>query len=446
MVGKSGTRKTSALRKFMRPLERWLMSMRAPGQEALPSPKYETICTDATPEALLSRMAEQDGRGIFYTDEGDFLNIVGGSTYGNGKSLPNIGGIMKGYDGDPVSVVRKGQGGSLDIPEAHLSLTLGLQPKLLNDFASNPNLCDRGLPQRLLFFIPEPVGRIDVNAIGNAPEDLMQKWEQKITYLASLHREKPLEMTCSEEVAQTIRNFWQEMVDAQDSIFGENDALCSWASKAHGKAARIAALLTLLENPDALEMSMTAAQSAVALMREYFIPHAVRAFCGERKLSQPAESILKAIKSAIAAGAAYIKHADLKERVRKQKQFKGPEASAVFTKGMSELLDASYIRPYYLPYSPTGRPNDGAYALNPALVKGMKRPAGSPPLPGQVDDAMPVQPAQLPRPTSVPPLQSSRTENEANQFIPQYNSGPKSIAEALEAIQEQNEVDDGLPF
>lgn len=61
MTGKSGTRKTSALRKFMRPLEQWLMSMRFPGQEALPGPKYETICTDATPEALLARMAEQDG-------------------------------------------------------------------------------------------------------------------------------------------------------------------------------------------------------------------------------------------------------------------------------------------------------------------------------------------------------------------------------------------------
>ena len=394
MTGKSGTRKTSALRKFMRPLEKWLMSMRIPGQEAFSGPQYETICTDATPEALLVQMAAQGGRGIFYTDEGDFLNILGGSTYGNGKSLPNIGGVMKAYDGDPVSVVRKGQGGSIDIPEAHLSLTLGLQPQLLDNFANNPNLCDRGLPQRLLFFIPEPIGRIDVNAIGDAPEELMQDWAAKITRLASLHRENPLEMTCSPEAAQIIRDFWQYMVDAQDGVFGENDALYAWASKAHGKAARLAALLTLLENPDAREMSLTAAQSAVALMKEYFIPHAVRAFCGAHKLSQPAESLLKVIRSAIMAGAAYIKHADLKEKVRKQKQFKGPQAAEAFSTGLTELIAAAYIRPYQLPANANGRPSDGAYALNPALVKGLSRPAGSPPLPGQVDEALPAQPVQ----------------------------------------------------
>ena len=273
----------------------------------------------------------------------------------------------------------------------------------------------------------------------------MENWEKKITYLASLHREKPLEMTCSAEATQTIRDFWQYMVDAQDSFFGENDALYAWASKAHGKAARIAAILTLLENPDARELSLEAAQSAVALMKEYFNPHAVRAFCGERKLSQPAESILKVIKAAVVAGAAYIKHADLRDKLRKQKQFKGPEATDVFSKGMSELLAAGYVRNYYLPYSPTGRPNDGAYALNPALVKGMKRPAGSPPLPGQVDEALPAQPVQSLTPAPVQTSQPKRTGNEMNEFLPQYCSGPKSIAEALEAMQ-QDQEDDGLPF
>ena len=434
MTGKSGTRKTSALRKFMRPLEQWLMSMRFPGQEALPGPKYETICTDATPEALLVRMAEQGGRGIFYTDEGDFLNILGGSTYGNGKSLPNIGGVMKGYDGDPVSVVRKGQGGSIDITEAHLAMTIGLQPQVLENFASNPNLCDRGLPQRLLFFIPEPVGRIDVNTLTEAPEDTMQHWAKKITYLASLHREQPLEMTCSQQVAQTIRDFWQYMVDAQETTFCENDALYAWASKAHGKAARLAGLLTLLDNPDAREVSLHAAEAAVALMKEYFNPHAVRAFCGVRKLSQPASALLKVIQSSILAGASYIKCADLKDKARKQKQFKGPEAGEVFSKAIEELIAACYIRPYYLPVNQYGRPNDGAYALNPAYVKGMKRPAGSPPLPGSTEEAPEIQPVTQQATVDTPPPYQ----------MPNYNFKPKTLEELQ--WEKEAEEDNGLPF
>ncbi|MBR3764833.1 MAG: hypothetical protein IKK57_09845 [Clostridia bacterium] len=47
-----------------------------------------------------------------------------------------------------------------------------------------------------------------MNAITEMPEELMQHWAKKITYLASLHREKALEMTCSQHVAQTIRDFW----------------------------------------------------------------------------------------------------------------------------------------------------------------------------------------------------------------------------------------------
>lgn len=396
LTGRSGTRKTSALRKFMRPLEQWLMSMRFPGQETLPGSRYETVCTDATPEALLVRMAEQDGRGIFYTDEGDFLNILGGSTYGNGKSLPNIGGVMKAYDGDPVSVVRKGQDGCLDIPEAHLSLTLGLQPKVLEDFAHNPNLCDRGLPQRLLFFIPEPLGHIDVNTITEAPEQLMLNWAAKITRLASLHREKPLEMPCSPEAAQTIRSFWQYMVDAQESTLCENDALFSWASKAHGKAVRLAGLLTLLEHPEAREVALHAAEAAVALMKEYFIPHVIRAFCGERKLSQPASALLKVIRATIATGADHIRKSDLKEKVRKQKQFKGPEGSDNFSKGIQELSAAGFIQHHTLQIASNGRPSDGVYFFHPALANGMTCPAGSTPQPGQ-EETSPADPPAAPQ-------------------------------------------------
>ena len=249
-----------------------------------------------------------------------------------------------------------------------------------------------------------------------------------------IFREKPLEMTCTQEAAKTIRDFWQYMVDAQDSIFGENDALYAWASKAHGKAARIAAILTLLENPDAREMSLTAARSAVGLMKEYFNPHAVRAFCGERKMSQPAESLLKVIKSAILAGAPYIKQADLKEKVRKQKQFKGPEAAEVFSKGMTELIAACYIRPHYLPANSNGRPNDGAYALNPALVKGQQRPAGSLPIPGQVDEVLQRQPVQPQKPAP----------QSATYPLPNYNFKPKTLEELQ--WEKEAEEDNGLPF
>ena len=178
LVGKSGTRKTAALEKFIAPLEKWLMAHRGPELTGMPGPRYEAICTDATPEALLAMMNEQGGKGIMYTDEGDFLNILSGATYGGGKSTPNIGVMRQGIDGKSVNVQRKGLGGTIDIAEANLSLTVGMQPKVLETFASNPTLCDRGMPQRLLFFIPEMLGPIDVLNLPEESPEVMAKWEQ----------------------------------------------------------------------------------------------------------------------------------------------------------------------------------------------------------------------------------------------------------------------------
>lgn len=162
---------------------------------------------------------------------------------------------------------------------------------------------------------------------------------------------------------------WKRMEQEKVRQFCENDAMCAWAGKAHGKASRLAGLLALLENPDATTVSQKAAKAAVAMMEEYFIPHAVRAFCGEQKLSQPAASMLKVVKNAVDKGAQHIKQSELREHVRKQMQFKGEAGAANFAKGLVELQRAGMIRPYYIAQSATGRPNDGAWELNPALMK-----------------------------------------------------------------------------
>lgn len=85
-------------------------------------------------------------------------------------------------------------------------------------------------------------------------------------------------MPLEPDAQREILLLWNRMEQEKVRQFCENDAMCAWASKAHGKASRLAGLLALLENPDATTVSQKAAKAAVAMMEEYFIPHAVRAF------------------------------------------------------------------------------------------------------------------------------------------------------------------------
>lgn len=129
MTGDSGAKKTPTLNKFLDPLRKWLMEERAKADPYFDKPSaMETITTNATPEALAAHMARHNGRAIIFTDEGSAMNVLTGMTYRKPGSEANIDALLQSYDGGLVSVARKLADSSFDIPEAHLALTVGMQP------------------------------------------------------------------------------------------------------------------------------------------------------------------------------------------------------------------------------------------------------------------------------------------------------------------------------
>lgn len=149
----------------------------------------------------------------------------------------------------------------------------------------------------------------------------------------------------------------------------------------------------------------------------YFIPHMRYAFCGERQISPAAEELLNAMKSNMTREFPCVLQSAIWEQKRGTKKFPKNGGRTVFDKAMAELASACLIRPANLQSAATtGRPIGDAWEVHPDIL------------------------------ATVPALQPKRTGDELAKYFPQYRSGPKSIAEALEAMQQQNEVDDGLPF
>ena len=418
LVGNSGSKKTPVMNAICGPLTEWYDHNGISSRELAEGfgKPIEEITTDATPEALVMDMAEHDGRGIILSDEGTILSIMAGTTYGKAGSATNIDIALHGWNDGTVRCRRKGENADLRISHANLSIMVGLQPNMLELFARNKYLNERGLPQRFLFFIPEPMGRCVISELPPTDMARLDAWAEKITLLAASFRDEPLTLKLDMNARILFDRYRQVMEDRRNVEWCDSQALEAWASKAVGMTARLAGILTLLKDPTARTIEQHEFRCAQQMMEEYFIPHMHYAFCGEQRLSPAAEAVLKAMPSTMTRSCLCAPQAALWDKLRKKEPFKVRDGNTLFEKALAELAAAHLIRPAAIETAATGRPSKGAWEVHPKIL------------------------------ANVPALQPIRTGDELNRHFPQYLAGPKSTAEAIEAMQQENHADEGLPF
>jgi putative DNA primase/helicase len=91
------------------------------------------IADDATPEAVVSLLADNGGRIAVISTEGSLFETLAGR-YSQG--IPNLDVFLKGYSGDSIRVDRKGRAPEY-IPKPALSLVLTVQPAVIEDLAQS---------------------------------------------------------------------------------------------------------------------------------------------------------------------------------------------------------------------------------------------------------------------------------------------------------------------
>lgn len=400
MTGDSGMRKTPTLNKFVGPLRKWLFEERGKVDPFFDrASTLESITTDATPEALAALMARHNGKAIVFTDEGSAMEVLTGLTYRKVGVGANIDALLQSYDGGLVSVARKLADSSFDIPEAHMSLTIGMQPNVLENLSGNMELASRGFPQRLLYFLPEPMGHYVIRDLPQEDPELLAAWEEKGRGLASAFREQPVTLSMTEAAHACFQDFAQQMIDDRFGDLGGHEAIVSWCLKAAGKVARLAMILTLLENIGADCVDAPAVEAAVGMMRDYFIPHMKRVYYGERKLSHAAKALFRSLVKMGNEMGGVVPQSQLKQRTRGQKQFKGDAGAENFRAALEELARAGYIRkiPSAAPDG-AGRRGDGSWEVRDVFLNRPKEapaeaeaPAAEPPE-VQIVPAIPTEP------------------------------------------------------
>lgn len=397
MGGPSGTSKSSAMKAFIAPLEEYLMmqnkavrernqekdhrrellaseakkrglsleerlQMRKRVDEIEDEPEFEAIQSDTTPEALAVYMKRQGGRAIIHTDEGSFINILAGATYGKQGGAANIDTVLKGWEGGSVNIARV-TGESFFLKRADLSITVGMQPGLITRMTGHADLADRGFPQRLLYYLPETLIGVDLVHLPPYPVEALKQWAKHLQRLAGVHRDQMGLLPLTRGAVRLYDEHRQDMHNRLTGDLGGNEALQAWARKAHGETARLAGMLALLEDPDAFNVEECHVRAAVALMNSYYIPHAKRAFGGGPSLSAPARALLEKLRTV-----EEFNQSEMHRSLKGQERYQGDEGKQTFTQVLAELGMHGYIRCKTLEKKEgRGRPPSPVWEVHPAI-------------------------------------------------------------------------------
>ena len=384
-VGRSGTMKSSTLSQFYEPITRWLSnknreiiefnqevekriykleqkkkdkkSKEDPEQidaeieqeRAKLKPEYPVMITDPTPQALERRMAAAGGCATMASSEGDSIHLLTGNSKKGEK--PHIDVFLKGHDGEPIVIARVGEGKLIQIDSANLSLLLAIQPDLLEEISRDKDSIGRGLVQRFLIFAPEQeITLIDHTLSCTLDYNYRVQWEEHIQSIADIYmkpEETPILLTLDSYSDYAIRSLW----NYTESIIGgyTDDSARGWISKMRGKAMRLAAILTVIDDPAAAIIPFTSTEKAIRLLRDYFFPHYMRSYEREAELPVSEKKIIEWLKKHCRKTGGIIKQSELWTYIRQVYPFKsyhGKEKNDIFVACLTSLFEKSYIRPY----------------------------------------------------------------------------------------------------
>lgn len=326
----------------------------------------EVFTTDATPEKVETLLADHGGSFAWLSDEGGLFTMAAGRYSAKGAGA-NLDVFVNGHSGGAVKVHRKSRA-TVKITSAALTVGLGTQPSHFTAAARNVELTGRGLFARMLISWPD-MGPVDRSQPGKpTPPGVAHAYAGA---LKALHRKaetirggEPVVLTASPEVTEVLRPHFRWTYESQ-LPGGELAApgLDSWAAKLDGATARLTAILTLADNPQATTLTVEAAQGAIALAR-YFASHARRAFTEVDLLPEVSEArrCWQAIQEAKPRAGkwkewpAVVSTRDVHDACRTTP---GLETSAAVSAALTRLAEEYHLlRPVKRPEGQGGRPSE----------------------------------------------------------------------------------------
>jgi hypothetical protein len=231
-----------------------------------PEPTYEGLCKlfAIGPPSL----------GIFAAEGGQF---IGGPGMAEEVKLRMAAGLSAAWDGEPIRRVRAADG-TVVLPGRRLAMHLMAQPDIAGILFRDGLLADQGLLSRLLVTAPDSAaGQRAWHEPSPASDAALRRYGARL--LDTLEHPLPLAPDKLNELAPRLlllsppaRHLWVAFyghIEARVAPGGELHPIAALCNKLPEHAARLAAVLSLVNNIGATEVDASQMQSGIELAQHY---------------------------------------------------------------------------------------------------------------------------------------------------------------------------------
>jgi len=247
--------------------------------EALQVPSMPRLYTrDATPEALVKLLGEQNGRLAVIRDEGsEFFELA--ARYTTGPA--NLGVYLEGKDGGRYILDRVGRE-AIVVERVTLTVSLMAQHVLLESLAKDRQGQGRGLFARFLWVLPGSIVGSRETDRPVVPQQLQDAYTERLRHLG---REadavgEPIELGIEPEALRILKEWEKQHEPRLRKNAGDlgGEGVVEWANKLPGEVLRIAGNLHAIQT-GTIRGTITAATMRDALaLADYFSAHALAVF------------------------------------------------------------------------------------------------------------------------------------------------------------------------
>jgi hypothetical protein len=237
-----------------------------------PGPKL--VISDGTAEGIAKAFRTlQQALGLLNSEGGMF---VSGHGFSDDNKVKTAAVLSNLWDGAPIDRALAGDG-LVEIVGVRLAVHMMVQPDIAKEFLSDPALTNQGLLARFLIAWPESLAGSRIE--GDDPQlegcdDFIEVYEKKLGALLAAGRAQPdgaldlrtLRLGAS---ANEIRRDYQNQVERAVGVGGRYFPVRATANKTAEQACRIAGVLTLFDNPGAMEIDADTMNRACRLAKWY---------------------------------------------------------------------------------------------------------------------------------------------------------------------------------
>ncbi len=233
------------------------------------------ICPEPTYQGLCIQFREgMPSMGIFSAEGGQF---IGGHGMTAENKIATATGLSSLWDGEDIKRVRVIDGTSI-ISGKRLSMHLMVQPKLSIKLFSDSDLKDQGLLSRVLVTYPEStIGTRMFKEFDEADSETLNRFTKHILSTLSLPlpiKENTQNELCPRELhlSEGAKNLWKDYLNYSELGSSKDGKLCpikGLALKMPEHACRIAGVMSLIENIQAINISEQNMKNAIELTKFY---------------------------------------------------------------------------------------------------------------------------------------------------------------------------------